>query len=117
MMPRRAAIISPMILPFAFPLLLMLFVLLLSVLVLVAELRLLRYAQRKIGGPTRSLFVVVLVTLVGSLTTMPRLQMGGGPIVAVNTGGALVHPLLSLYLFKRLRLRGRLVVGTAIVAV
>jgi len=117
MMPRRAAIIPLMILPLAFPLLLLLFVLLLAILVLVFELRLLRYAYQKIGVPPRYMFIVMLVSLVGSLINLPLFQIGRGTIVAVNVGGALVPTLLSLYLFQRLRMRGRMLLGTAIVAV
>jgi uncharacterized membrane protein len=41
----------------------------------------------------------------------------GVTVVAVNVGGALIPTLLSLYLFLRLPLRGRMVIGTAVVAV
>ena len=48
-----------MIFPVAFPLLLVLFLLLLALLVFVVELRILRYAYRKIGVPPRYMFVVM----------------------------------------------------------
>jgi len=105
-----------MLLPLAFPLLLAFFLLLLAVLVLVIELRILRYAYRKIGVPPRYMFVVLLLSLLGSQVNIPLFRMGG-TLVAINVGGALVPVLLSLYLFLRLPMRGRMLLGTAIVAV
>ena len=131
-----------MIFPLALPLLLGLFVLLLIVMVLVVELRILRYAYRKIGVPPRWMFVVMLVSLLGSQVNIPLFAMRvapvtapaettvygrtylappvvqrGATVVAINVGGALVPLLLSLYLFLRLNMRGRMLLGTAIVAV
>ncbi len=131
-----------MIFPLAFPLLLGLFLLLLAVLVLVFELRVLSYAYRKIGVPPRYMFVVMLVSLLGSHFNIPLFELRvaqvappadatvfgrtyvpppvvqrGATVVAINVGGALVPILLSLYLFLRLRMRGRMLLGTAIVAV
>src|SRR5438045_707653 len=131
-----------MIFPLALPLLLGLFVLLLIVMVLVVELRILRYAYRKIGVPPRWMFVVMLVSLLGSQVNIPLFAMRvapvtapaettlygrtylappvvqrGATVVAINVGGALVPLLLSLYLFLRLHMRGRMLLGTAIVAV
>ena len=131
-----------MIFPLALPLLLGLFVLLLIVMVLVVELRILRYAYRKIGVPPRWMFVVMLVSLLGSQINIPLFAMRmapvtapaettvygrtylappvvqrGATVVAINVGGALVPLLLSLYLFLRLHMRGRMLLGTAIVAV
>src|SRR5690349_11864273 len=141
MMPRRTAIIPPMIFPLALPLLLLFFVLLLGLLVLVFELRILGYAYRKIGVPARYMFAVMLVSLLGSLFNIPVFEMRaaaiappadttlygrryvpppvvrrGTTIVAINVGGALVPMLLSLYLFLRHRLKLRMLLGTAIVA-
>jgi uncharacterized membrane protein len=131
-----------MIFPLAFPLLLGFFVLLLVLMVLVFELRILSYAYRKIGVPPRYMFVVMLVSLLGSHFNIPLFEMRVAPvappadttrfgrayvpppaaqrgttIVAINVGGALVPVLLSLYLFLRFRMRVRMLVGTAIVAV
>jgi uncharacterized membrane protein len=106
-----------MILPLAFPLLLGLFLLLLAVMVLVVELRILRYAYRKIGVPPRWMFVVMLVSLLGSQVNIPLFRLHG-TIIAINVGGALVPLLLSLYLFARhTNLRGRMLLGIAVVAV
>lgn len=141
-MPRRTAIIPPMIFPLAFPLLLLFFVLLLALLILVFELRILSYAYRKIGVPPRYMFAVMLVSLLGSHFNIPVFEMRSTPvappadttlysrryapppgvrrgttIVAINVGGALVPMLLSLYLFLRHRLRLRMLLAAAIVAV
>ena len=131
-----------MIFPLALPFLLVLFVVLLIVMVLVVELRILRYAYGKIGVPPRWMFVVMLLSLLGSQVNIPVFAMRvapvagpaettvygrtylappivqrGATVVAINVGGALVPMLLSLYLFLRLNLRGRMLLGTAIVAV
>lgn len=130
-----------MIFPLALPLLLGVFLLLLALLVLVFELRILRYAYQKIGVPPRYMFTVMLVSLLGSHFNIPLFEMRvpqvtppadatvfgrtyvpppvvhrDSTIVAINVGGALVPLLLSLYLFLRFRMRGRMLLGTAIVA-
>jgi uncharacterized membrane protein len=101
---------------FALPVLLLLgLALLLVVFVLMVELRILRYAYRKIGVPPRYMFAVLVVSLVGSHVNIP-LYAVGRTVVAINVGGALVPILLSVYLFFRTRLYGRMVAGTVIVA-
>jgi uncharacterized membrane protein len=105
-----------MIFPLALPFLFGLFLLLLALLVLVVELRILRYAYRKIGVPPRWMFVVLLVSLLGSQVNLPLFRLRG-TIIAINVGGALVLLLLSLYLFFRLDMRGRMLLGIGIVAV
>ena len=128
-----------MIFPVVFPLLLGAFLLLLVLLVLVFELRILGYAYRKIGVPPRYMFIVMLVSLLGSHVNIPLFEMRVPPVaaaatgygrayvrpptvapdrtvVAINVGGALVPMLLSIYLFMKSRMRLRMVVGTAIVA-
>jgi uncharacterized membrane protein len=84
-------------------------------LVFVLPVRILAYAYRKIGVRPRYMFAVLLLTLLGSWINVPLFSMGS-MIVAINVGGALVPVLLSLYLFVHLPLRGRMLVGTAIVA-
>jgi uncharacterized membrane protein len=81
----------------------------------VLPVRILAYAYRKIGVRPRYMFAVLLLTLLGSFINIPLFSMGS-MIVAINVGGALVPILLSLYLFVHQPLRGRMLVGTAIVA-
>jgi uncharacterized membrane protein len=104
-----------MIFPVALPLVLGLFLLLLVVLVLVVELRILGYAYRKIGVPPRYMFVVMLLSLVGSHVNIPLYEVGATTI-AINVGGALLPLMLSLYLLLRSTVRARMVLATAIVA-
>lgn len=130
-----------MIFPLALPLLLGLFLLLLVFLVFVVELRILGYAYRKIGVPARYMFLVMLLSLLGSHVNIPLYAMRvqrlvpshdvtvfgrtylappmvaeGTTVVAINVGGALLPLLLSLYLFFRRGPRGRMLLGTAVVA-
>jgi uncharacterized membrane protein len=90
-------------------------VLLFAVFIFMVELRILSYAYRKIGVRPRYMFLVMLMTLVGAWINIPLFSLDS-MTVGVNVGGALVPILLSLYLFVHLRLRGRMLVGTAIVA-
>ncbi len=102
------------------PLLLGLFLLALFALVLLVELRILRYAYRKIGVPPRAMFLVLLVSLLGSYVNIPlfSLPAASGPtVVAINVGGGLLPVVLSLYLFVRSGLRKRMLLGTAVVSV
>jgi uncharacterized membrane protein len=85
-------------------------------LVVVLPVRILAYAYRKIGVRPRYMFAVLLLSLLGSVINIPLFSMGS-MVVAINVGGALVPIMLSLYLFAHLRLRGRMLTGTAIVAV
>jgi len=47
---------------------------------------------------------------------MPEVIRTGVTVVAVNVGGALIPTLISLYLFVRTRMYGRMLIGTAVVA-
>jgi len=106
-----------MFLPLALPLLFFGFVLLLALLVVMIEVRVLSYAYRKIGVRPRYMFIVLLLTLVGSHFNIPLYTAPSRTVVAINVGGALVPLLLSLYLFLRLQgLRVRMLIGTAVVA-
>jgi uncharacterized membrane protein len=106
-----------MFLPLALPLLFFGFVLLLALLVVMIEVRVLSYAYRKIGVRPRYMFIVLLLTLVGSHFNIPLYTSPSRTVVAINVGGALVPLLLSLYLFLRLQgLRVRMLIGTAVVA-
>jgi uncharacterized membrane protein len=129
------------LLPVAVPLLLLLLVLLLMVFVVLVELRVLSYAYRKIGVPARYVFLILVLTLLGShvnipLYSVPAREMvvpqtvwrfgqpylvpevvqQGATVVAINVGGALIPTLLSIYLFFRARMPGRMLLGTAVVA-
>jgi uncharacterized membrane protein len=57
------------------------------------------------------------VTVYGRTYVVPPAVEPSRTVVAINVGGALVPLLLSIYLFLKLPLRGRMLAGTAIVAV
>jgi uncharacterized membrane protein len=125
--------------PVALPLLLLL-ALLLVVLVILVELRVLAYAYRKIGIRPRYVFGVMVLTLLGSQVNIPLYSIPvqrivrphgswmygwqpgseaittGATVVAINVGGALIPMVLSLYLFARMRMYGRMVIATVVVA-
>jgi uncharacterized membrane protein len=127
--------------PVALPLVLLL-ALLLVVFVVLVELRVLAYAYRKIGVAPRYVFLVMLLTLLGSQVNiplysipvyrihrpppssrifdwtygMPQMLERRSTIVAVNVGGALIPALVSLYLFVRTRMYGRMIIATIVVA-
>ena len=128
-------------LPVAVPLLVLLLVVLLVVLVVLVELKVLSYAYRKIGVRPRYVFLIMLLTLVGSGVNIPLYKIPAGrmvaphtrwlrgipyvvpdalhagvTIVAINVGGALIPALLSIYLFFRVPLRVRMMIGTVVVA-
>jgi len=99
----------------------------------------LSYAYRKIGVHPRYVFLVLVLTLIGSQVNLPlyRAAVGGdelrrvrGPgetfrplaprrttLVAVNVGGALIPILVSVYLVARTGMIVRMALATAIVAV
>lgn len=113
-------------LPVAVPLFLLLLALLLVVFVVLVELRVLAYAYQKIGIRPRYVFTVMLLTLLGSHVNIPvygrpygthGIVGTGRTVIAVNVGGALIPALLSLYLFVRTRMYGRMLIATAIVAI
>ena len=111
-----------MFLPLALPLLFFGFVLLLVLMVVMIEVRVLSYAYRKIGVRPRYMFIVLLLTLLGSQFNIPLYSVTvaerSRTVVAINVGGALVPLLLSVYLFLHLQgLRVRMLIGIAVVAV
>lgn len=126
--------------PLALPLFLLLLALF-AVFVFVVEVRILAYAYRKVGVRPRYVFLVLLLSLVGSHVNIPLYRVPvervlppqevwmfgwryeippvieqGATVVAINVGGALIPILVSAYLFFRARMYGRMIVGTAIVA-
>ena len=130
-------------LPVAVPLLLLLLLAgLLVVFVVLVELRVLAYAYQKIGVRPRYVFAVMVLTLLGSHVNIPLYAVpvervvaphvewmfgrpyeipgiveAGRTVIAVNVGGALIPAVLSLYLFYRTRMYGRMLVATAVVAI
>lgn len=129
------------LLPVAFPVLILLLVLLLVVFVVLVELRILSYAYQKIGIRPRYVFLIMVLTLLGShvnipLYTVPTHQMvtpqtiwrygrpyavpravrAASTVVAINVGGALIPALLSIYLFFRTQMPGRMLIATLVVA-
>ena len=126
--------------PLALPVLLLLG-LLLAVLIFLVEIRVLAYAYRKIGVHPRYVFAVLVLTLLGSQVNIPlysvtsrqvvraplsrpygwpyripRTVRAATTVVAINVGGALIPALVSLYLFVRARMPGRMVLGTLVIA-
>jgi len=126
--------------PLALPLLVLL-VLLFAVFVFMVEIRILAYAYRKVGVRPRYVFAVMLLSLVGSHVNIPLYHVPvqrlvpprevsvfgwrdvvpgvieqGATVVAINVGGAVIPILVSVYLFFRSRMYGRMLLGTAIVA-
>src|SRR5437867_950380 len=127
-------------LPVAVPLLALLLVVLLVILVALVELKILSYAYRKIGVRPCYVFLIMLLTLLGSGVNIPLYEIPAGrmvaphtrwlhgipyvgpdtvhagvTIVAINVGRALIPALLSLSLFFRVPLRARMMIGTVVV--
>jgi uncharacterized membrane protein len=126
--------------PITAPFLLVLFLVFLAVLALV-QLGILQYAYSKIGIEPRYVFLLLLLSLLGSYINIPVAQIPAKQIVsnkvvsdwgvqyvvpqveewpqtiiAVNVGGALLPTLLSLYLMFKNRLFLKSVIGVAFVA-
>jgi uncharacterized membrane protein len=131
---------SPHFFPLTLPFVLGL-VLLLGCLIALIEIGLLEYAYAKMGVNRRYVFVVLLLSLLGSYINIPVAQLPGeqvltgrevtyfgmryvipmvekwpGTIIAVNVGGAVIPTVLSLYLMVKNRLYVRSLVGVVIVA-
>ena len=130
-------------LPLAAPFFFALFLFYVSLLVLI-ELRILRYTYEKLGVDHRYIFSLLLLSLLGSYINIPIFQLPPeqlvtprivdffgmqyvipavaerpGTIIAVNLGGAVIPVILSIYLVVRngLYLRSALAVGIVTVAV
>ena len=126
--------------PLTWPFLLAL-VALFGLVVLLLELRILEYAYEKMGIRRRYVFVILLLSLVGSAINIPiaelppervssgeevvffgmryvvpAVQNWHGTILALNLGGAIVPVVLSIYLWTRNRLGGVALAGTVVVA-
>lgn len=126
--------------PIALPVLLLLFFLFITLLILI-EINLLEYAYQMIGINRRYVFIILLLSLLGSYVNIPLYQLppeavrsGGtvsffgvpyvipmvaewpGTVIAVNLGGAVIPTLLSIYLIVKNRLYLLSLVGVAIAA-
>jgi uncharacterized membrane protein len=126
--------------PITGPFLLILFVLFVVVLVLV-QLGILEYAYAKIGIQPRYVFLLLLLSLIGSYVNIPVAQMPAKQVVteqvvsdwgvqyvvpqmeewpetiiAVNVGGALIPTILSIYLLFKNRLLTQSMFGITFVA-
>jgi uncharacterized membrane protein len=126
--------------PLTGPFLLILFLVFVAVLVLV-QLGILEYAYAKIGIQPRYVFVLLLLSLLGSYVNIPVAQIPAKQIasnavvsdwgvqyvvpqveewpqtiIAVNVGGALLPTFLSVYLLFKNRLFFQSVLGVAFVA-
>jgi uncharacterized membrane protein len=126
--------------PVTAPFLLILFLVFIAVLVLV-QLGVLQYAYAKIGIQPRYVFVLLLLSLLGSYINIPvaqipakqivsnevvsdwgvqyvvpRVEEWPQTIIAVNVGGALLPTILSIYLMLKNRLFLQSIVGVAFVA-
>jgi uncharacterized membrane protein len=111
-------------------------------LIVVVEVRLLRYAYLSLGVGPRAAFLLLLGSLVGSYFNIPVAHLPNehvvtareffyygmryavpvvvnwpGTVIAVNVGGALIPSVMSLYLLARYQLWVRGVVATVCVAV
>jgi uncharacterized membrane protein len=105
------------LLPVAVPVLILLLALLLVVFVVLVELRVLSYAYQKIGIRPRYVFGIMALTLLGSHVNIPLYAVPAhATVVAINVGGALIPALLSIYLFFRVHMPGRMLIATAVVA-
>jgi uncharacterized membrane protein len=127
--------------PLAWPFLVALFLLVIVVIVAI-EIGLLQYAYEKMGVSPRYVFLVLVLSLLGSYINIPVWQLPPervvsnaevsyfgmryvipvvqhwpGTVIAVNIGGAVVPAILSVYLLVKHSLYARAAIGVAIVAV
>jgi uncharacterized membrane protein len=129
--------------PLAVPFFIALFLFFLFVVVLI-ELRILEYAYEKVGVDRRYIFLLLLLSIMGSYINIPVFQLPPetlltprivdffgmryvipaaterpGTVIAVNLGGAVIPAILSIYLVarNRLYLQSALAVGIVTAAV
>jgi uncharacterized membrane protein len=125
--------------PLALPFVLGLF-LLIGLLLALIEVGVLKYAYTKIGVDRRYVFLLLLLSLLGSYVNIPVAHLPGeqvvtdrvmtyfgmryvipmvqewpGTVIAINLGGAVIPMLLSLYLLVKHRLYGSGLLGVVIV--
>jgi uncharacterized membrane protein len=127
--------------PLPLPLLMLLF-LIFAILVVLAEIGILRFAYGRLGINPRYFYLFLLLSLLGSYINIPVAQLPPeeivtkhivshlgmryvvpvvvdrpGPVIAVNVGGALVPTLLSLYILLKKRLYVPALFGVAAMTV
>jgi uncharacterized membrane protein len=125
----------PITLPFV-----LIFALLLVFLIILVEVRILRYAYQRIGVGQRHMFALLALSFLGGYVNIPLWHLQPHPVlsggivcfygmsycvpsvtqatsttIAVNLGGAIVPTFLSLYLLVRNRLYRPALLGVAIV--
>jgi uncharacterized membrane protein len=113
-----------------------------GLLLILIQLRILRYAYVRLGVSSGAAFLLLLGSLIGSYVNIPVAQLGGGnvlvgrevayhgmryvvpvvvdwpgTVIAVNLGGAVIPTLLSLYLLEKNRLWGAGIIAIALVSV
>lgn len=126
--------------PLTLPFFLILFFLI-AILIGLIEIGILEYAYEKIGINRRYIFILLLLSLIGSYVNIPIVELPARRIVsdqvvtyfgmqyiiprvyhwqrtviAANLGGAIIPALLSVYLLLKNRIYGRGLIGSAIVA-
>jgi uncharacterized membrane protein len=114
----------------------------LALLLLLIQVRILRYAYMRLGLASGWALFLLAASLLGSSINIPVLELPGaervapgevtyfgmryivpelvsepGVVLAVNVGGALIPALLSLYLMARRKIWGRGLIATAVMAV
>src|SRR5262245_9958915 len=132
---------SPHFYPLTWPFLFAL-VILFGIVIVLIEIKVLEYAYEKIGIRRRYVFVILLLSLVGSAVNIPIaelppervvsgqevmlygmryvvpvVQSWRGTILAVNLGGAVIPTVLSIYLWIRNKLGWVALVAIAIVTI
>jgi uncharacterized membrane protein len=113
---------------------------LLGLLIALIEIGIIGYAYEKVGVHRRYVFVVLLLSLLGSYVNIPFAELPAervvsgqevtyfgmryviplveerpGTVLAVNVGGAVIPTLLSLYLLLKTGLYGRALIAVAVV--
>jgi uncharacterized membrane protein len=113
-----------------------------GVLIILIQLRILRYAYLKLGVGPGMAMLLLFGSLIGSYFNIPITVLPGGPVangevidfygmryvvpyvdswpgtvLAVNVGGAVIPTLMSVYLIMRYQLWGRAAIAIAVIAV
>jgi uncharacterized membrane protein len=114
---------------------------LLALLIIVVQLRLLRFAYMRLGMSSGAALLLLIGSLVGAYFNIPVAELPGervmsgqaidffgmryvvplvrewpGTLIAVNVGGAVIPTIMSIYLLVRYQLWGSAAIATAVVA-